>query len=130
MAMKLCTLRIMMCVLAHSLFFGPVIAQVQTISIVGDWATKDTVVRIAPCAENRAFLCGIVIQHRPKRSEPNATGFAVLRNLSRTNTGWSGRSYDGEGTYSATVSVTGDQLILQSCLASSLCETEVFHRAD
>jgi hypothetical protein len=118
-----------MSVLAHSLLCGPVIAQGQIPNIVGDWATKDTVVRIAPCADNRALMCGIVIQHRPKRGEPNATGFAVLRDLTRTNTGWSGRSYDGEGNYSANLRVTGDRLILQSCLAPSLCETEIFQRA-
>jgi|688.fasta_scaffold342280_2 hypothetical protein len=118
-----------MSVLAHSLLCGPVIAQGQIPNIVGDWATKDSVVRIAPCADNRALMCGIVIQHRPRRSEQNATGFAVLRDLTRTNTGWSGRSYDGEGNYSANLRVTGDRLILQSCLAPSLCETEIFQRA-
>lgn len=101
--------------------------------ISGDWATPGlgAVVRLAPCTENAALLCGRLIwAWDPARLRSGAVGAAMLRDF-----GWDGAAFAGgvlvspeDGrAYSGTIRLDGAVLRLRGC-AGPFCQSQVWRR--
>lgn len=101
--------------------------------ITGDWATPGlgAVVRLAPCREGEAQLCGRLIwAWDPARLRRGAIGSEMIRDFSWDGEAWSGGALtnpeDGR-TYSGAIRPDGDVLRLRGC-AGPFCQTQVWRR--
>jgi uncharacterized protein (DUF2147 family) len=101
--------------------------------IADDWATPGlgAVVRLAPCAEDAARLCGRLIwAWDPSRVRHGAIGAPMLRGFR-----WDGGAFSGgvllnpeDGrAYSGSIRPDGDVLRLRGC-AGPFCQTQVWRR--
>lgn len=113
--------------------FAPQARAAARPDISGDWATPNlgAVVRLAPCADNAAALCGALLwAWDPARLRHGQVGMLMLRDFN-----WNGDAFtdgaltnpeDGR-TYRGAIRPDGDVLRLQGC-AGPFCQTQVWRR--
>ena len=113
---------------------APSAARAQTPDeLAGDWATRGLggVVRLAPCAADRAQLCGRLIWvWDPAEVRPGAVGSLMLRDFRWRDGAWRDGSLlnpeDGR-TYGGSIRPDGDVLRLRGC-AGPFCQAQVWRR--
>ena len=104
-------------------------------AVAGDWAAPGlgAVVRLAPCAENAAHLCGhLVWAWDPRSMRAGAMGGLMLRDAAWRDGAFrdgvlvspeDGRAYRGQ------ITLDGDVLRLRGC-AGPFCQTQVWRRLE
>jgi hypothetical protein len=100
-------------------------------ALVGRWQAQNATIAIGACSAPVVGYCGVVTAHRLRADEVSGIGFRVLTGLvfDSGHNVWRGRSHDAEGSYDATIRLEGGVLVLRSCLAPGLCETDRWRRA-
>jgi len=109
-------------------------ARAQTaLAVHDDWATRGlgAVVRLQPCASDRALLCGRLIWvWDPAEVRPGAVGALILRDFRWDGSAWRDGAVlnpeDGR-TYRGTITLDRDVLRLRGC-AGPFCQSQTWRR--
>lgn len=100
-------------------------------ALTGFWAPQDrsAVIEVAPCPQNSAKLCAVVVKETLAAGEPSLLGQVVVKDLApKGKNKWRGRYVVDGSDLGANARLTGpSQLEFQICLGF-FCETETYTR--
>ncbi|MCF6273432.1 MAG: DUF2147 domain-containing protein [Rhodobacteraceae bacterium] len=123
-------------IIAAALVILPLAAQAG--DVTGLWQTapneegKYLQVQIAACADNSAQICGVITAGFGGASQDN-NGKPIIWGMQRKSEDFWNRGNvwapDSDKTYRANLTLEGDQLVVQGCVAGIFCRSSVWTRA-
>ncbi len=109
----------------------------QAGDVTGLWQTdpndegKYIQVQISPCASNAAEICGVITQGFGGASQEN-NGKPIIWGMRQKSDNYWNRGNvwapDTDKTYSANLTLDGDTLSVQGCVAAIFCRSSLWHR--